>query len=251
MLFLCAQTLPSLLFVGVSGIVAPVALVLTVGVWFLLYMSSGMRLSKQVYSFSDLRSCRANTCKGVVNEAEPCGASHVEQTVLYYWFNGLSCMNIIMNACTMLGGVGGFIQLFRLMFHCAVPICVGSYLPIVFFLAGAVASYNLTRPMILQFQKNLRSVQWNWRNLTSSNDSRKWVVLMAFCTACSSAIFAVYNTPIIAMLPAAWHGLWVPFLIKTLVFSVVIIASFSLYYVSVSEKNRRFSGVIDTCQRIL
>ena len=136
----------------------------------------------------------------------------------------------------MYGGAGGVLQLIAFFFGLSIPGYITQVLFVLFAVSGAVSSYALTRPMILRFEEKLRAVEWRWQNLIKKDMKVKLVAIMAFCTACSSAIFAVYNTPILAMIPKGYHFVWLTWLVKVPTFAVVIISSFALYYVSASEK---------------
>ena len=142
--------------------------------------------------------------------------------------------NIAINALTMFGSAAGVMKTISTMLSLSISPFALNIMAIVFLLAGACASFKLTRPMIHMFGRkldkycNLDDIKANFSPYTFLS------IIMAFFTAAASAVFAVYNTPIIAMLPPSLLGL--SFAIRCLTFAIVIVSSFSLYFVSVSTK---------------
>ena len=143
--------------------------------------------------------------------------------------------NIVVNALTMFGGAHGVLRSLSQIFGPNILLINENAVGILFFLAGGIASYMLTYPMIQNFGRKFELIL---QDFSYSLKSFKWhnvmAVIMAFFTAIGSAIFTLYNSPIPAMLPVNLAGLASYAKIFTAI--VAFLSVFSLYFVSVSSK---------------
>ena len=149
----------------------------------------------------------------------------------------LALANVLINALTMFGGAQGVVHTVAILCGIQVPAIVTQIAALLFLGAGGYASYQLTRPMIRHFGYDLELYfqdvrhfhqKFSWLNVLAG--------LMAFFSAIASATFALYNTPLVGMLPVALVGC-AP-LIQGFVFVIAFFSVFSLYFVSVTSKFR-------------
>jgi hypothetical protein len=147
----------------------------------------------------------------------------------------LALANVLINALTMFGGANGVAQTIALLCGVQFPLVVTHIIALIFLCAGGYASYQLTRPMIRHFGYDL---ELYFQDMTHFHKKFSWLNVlagfMAFFSAIASATFALYNTPLVGMLPVALVGC-AP-LIQGFVFVIAFFSVFSLYFVSVTSK---------------
>ncbi|MBT4885187.1 MAG: hypothetical protein HON55_03425, partial [Legionellales bacterium] len=162
-------------------------------------------------------------------------ASLISGRYMVRLFSSIAVANIVINALTMFGSAPGVMKVIATYFSISISPFALNLMAVLFLLAGAWSSCKLTWPMINKFGLKLDAFidDLNFSKGNFSNYTRLAAV-MAFFTAIGSATFAVYNTPIIAMLPPALLGL--SFLVRYITFAIVLVSSFSLYFISVSTK---------------
>lgn len=158
----------------------------------------------------------------------------------------LALANVLINGLTMFGGASGVLHTVALLCGVEFSAMATHIVALIFLCAGCYASYQLTRPMIRHFGYDLElyfqdrrhfNKKFSWLNILAG--------LMAFFSAIASATFALYNTPLVGMLPVALVSC-APF-IQGFVFVIAFFSVFSLYFVSVTSKFRdwqkeQFSG---------
>jgi hypothetical protein len=157
------------------------------------------------------------------------------------FFISLSTVNLIINGLTMYGNATGVINIWGYLFGFMVS---GSYLELIriyLLFAGFFASYCLTAPLIQSFGRDVELLIQDFSYCSSKFGSKHALaILLALCSSAASALFAVYSSPVVKLLPAA--GITARIILACLTAIIAFTSSFSLYYNSIIAKLTDFES---------
>ena len=202
---------------------------------------------KKLFNALDLDECYEEFIGALVNEEKWLLSNPFYN--LKQSFKAVAVLNTFMNALTLAGGVVGILTLVKLSYLLNFS-NIHNIISTVFFIAGAVSALTLTYPCIIEVGANTTRFLKRWRLNSTSNKNKIFTIansiyilafFMAFFSAFASSIFAIFSSPLFSLLPI--YFVWENYLISVVIGLIVFIASFSLYFSSISNKLSEISKI--------
>ena len=223
-----SDTLPALAFFHVNPALALGLYVLVLTSWFVMYFSSGLKLlnaqgKDEVLDNSPGKSSEENEVPNIVN--------------------GIGILNILLNGFTLMGGIAAFMTFCERYGILSAAFLHSNFILVsgLFFLAGLGASYSLTYQRILAAWPKIKEEFQTGR----FSPSLTVAIIVAFFTAISSSLFALYCTPLVGLLHIVVP--WQLALARVSVALLAFISAFALYFVSL---NRQLADMYSVCKKL-
>ncbi len=218
-----SDVLPALAFFHFNPGLAFGLYLLVLMSWFVMYFSSGLPL---LLDWLGVQYKKDNKETAKTNPTMPL-------------FKAIGLANVLLNGFTLMGGIAVFIQFCQQygVFSAAFLSSNLFLISAVFFVSGLSSSYALTYQRIKAvgagISENVEAFGNNPLRIT-------FAFIIAVLAGVSSAIFALYCTPIVAL----FHMVvpWQIFVARAAVTVLAFVAAFSLYFVSLNKQLIEIEG---------
>lgn len=210
-----SDTLPALAFFHLNPTFALVLYGFVLTSWFVMYFSSGLQLLNEQ---SEKKKTKEVSVPAVVE--------------------GIALLNVVLNGLTLMGGIAAFMTFCERYGILSAVFLSGNFWLVsgFFFLAGVIASYSLT-------YQNIKKAWPTIADKASKGEIPVHLALsfvIAFFTAVSSALFALYCTPLVGLFHIVVP--WQLVLARISVTVLAFIAAFGLYFVSLNDQLEKLSA---------
>ena len=218
-----SDTLPALAFFHVNPMLALGLYVLVLTSWFVMYFSSGLKLLNEQGKDEDSDASLDKSQSKLPKENK---VPHI--------VNGIGILNIFLNGFTLMGGIASFIAFCERYGVLSAAFLHSNFVLVsgLFFLAGLIASYSLTYQRILKAWPKIKGEFG--KDKVHFSPSLTISIIIAFFTAISSALFALYCTPLVGLLHIVVP--WQLALARVCVALLAFISAFALYFVSLNSQ---------------